>query len=123
MAPSIPCYPCRGAAKSYGIKLLSGDMARIRDIAPVIRRGFVIFEVRRRSLCSNLRVKGTRMVYDLSSFTESGSGKRIAVNPLLVRFVIEIDDKTVAVVFDKEHQIIVDGTVASVSEHLRKAVR
>ena len=123
MAPSIPCFPVCGAAKSYGIKLLSGDMARIRDIAPAICRGFVIFEVRRRSLRSNLRVKGTRMVYDLSSFTESGSGKRIAVNPLLVRFVIEIDDKTVAVVFDKVHQIIVDGTVAGVSEHLRKAVR
>ena len=63
------------------------------------------------------------MVYDLSFLTESGSGKSIAINPQLVRFVIKIDDKTVAIVFDKEHQIIVDGTVASVSEHLRKAVR
>jgi hypothetical protein len=63
------------------------------------------------------------MVYDLSFLTESGSGKSIAINPQLVRFVIEIDVKTVAIVFDKEHQIIVDGTVASVSEHLRKAVR
>jgi hypothetical protein len=52
-------------------------MARIRDIAPVIRRGFVIFEVRRRSLSSNLR--GHTYGVDLSSFTESGSGKRIAV--------------------------------------------
>ena len=63
------------------------------------------------------------MVYDLSFLTESGSGKSIAINPQLVRFVIEIDVKTVAIVFDKEHQIIVDGTVAGVSEHLRKAVR
>ena len=63
------------------------------------------------------------MVYDLSFLTESESGKRIAINPQLVRFVIEIDVKTVAIVFDKEHQIIVDGTVASVSEHLRKTVR
>jgi hypothetical protein len=63
------------------------------------------------------------MVYDLSFLTESGSGKSIAINPQLVRFVIEIDAKMVAIVFDKEHQIIVDGTVASVSEHLRKAVR
>jgi len=63
------------------------------------------------------------MVYDLSFLTESGSGKSIAINPQLVRFVIKIDDKTVAIVFDKEHQIIVDGTVASISEHLRKAVR
>ena len=63
------------------------------------------------------------MVYDLSFLTESESGKRIAINPQLVRFVIEIDDKRVGIVFDKEHRIIIDGTVASVSEHLRKAVR
>jgi hypothetical protein len=61
------------------------------------------------------------MVYDLSFFTESGSGKNIAINPQLVRFVIEI--KTVAIVFDQLHQINVEGTVASISEHLRKAVR
>ena len=63
------------------------------------------------------------MVYDLSFLTESGSGKSIAINPQLVRFVIKIDDKTVAIVFDKEHRIIIDGTVASISEQLRKAVR
>jgi hypothetical protein len=63
------------------------------------------------------------MVYDLSFLTESESGKRIAINPQLVRFVVEIDDKKVGIVFDKEHRIIIDGTVASVSEHLRKAVR
>jgi hypothetical protein len=63
------------------------------------------------------------MVYDLSFLTESESGKRIAINPQLVRFVIEIDDKRVGIVFDKEHRIIIDGTVAAVSEHLRKTVR
>jgi hypothetical protein len=63
------------------------------------------------------------MVYDLSFLTESGSGKSIAVNPQLVRFVLQIDDKRVAIVFGPEHQIMVDGTVASISEHLRKAVR
>ena len=62
-------------------------------------------------------------VYDFSSFTESGSGKRVAINPQLVRFVIEINDKTVAIVFDQLHQINVDGTVASISEQLRKTVR
>jgi hypothetical protein len=67
--------------------------------------------------------RGTRMVYDLSYFTESGSGKSIAINPQLVRFVIAINDKTVAIVFDQLHQINVDGTVASISEQLRKAVR
>jgi hypothetical protein len=63
------------------------------------------------------------MVYGFSFLTESGSGKSIAVNPQLVRFVVQIDDKTVAIVFDKEHQIMVDGTVALISEQLRKAVR
>ena len=63
------------------------------------------------------------MVYDLAFLKESGSGKSIAINPHLVRYVIEMNDKTVAVVFDKEHQIWVDGTVASISENLRKAVR
>jgi hypothetical protein len=63
------------------------------------------------------------MVYDLSFLTESESGKRIAINPQLVRFVVEIDDKRVGIVFDKEHRIIIDGTVAAVSEHLRKTVR
>jgi hypothetical protein len=63
------------------------------------------------------------MVYDFSFLTESGSGKSIAINPQHVRFVIEINDKTVAIVFDQEHQINVDGTVASISEQLRKAVR
>jgi hypothetical protein len=63
------------------------------------------------------------MVYDLTFLTESESGKSIAINPQLVRFVIEIDDKRVGVVFDKEHRIIIDGTVASISEQLRKAVR
>jgi hypothetical protein len=114
----------------------SGDMARIRDIAPVICRGFVIFEVRHAKVskwplappqppCYALRQasRGTRMVYDLTFLTESGSGKRIAINPHLVRFVIEINDKTVAIVFDQLHQINVDGTVASISEHLRKTVR
>jgi len=63
------------------------------------------------------------MVCDLSFLTESGSGKHVAINPHLVRFVIEINDKTVAIVFDQLHQINVEGTVASISEHLRKAVR
>jgi hypothetical protein len=63
------------------------------------------------------------MVYDLAFLTVSGSDKHIAINPQLVRFVVEINDKTVAIVFDQEHQIIVDGTVASISEHLRKAIR
>jgi hypothetical protein len=103
----------------------SGEMARIRDTAPANGRGFVIFEVRHAKVSKwTLQAsRGTRMVYDLSFLTESGSGKNIAVNPHLVRFVIKIDDKMVAIVFDKEHQIIVGGTVASISEHLRKTVR
>jgi hypothetical protein len=63
------------------------------------------------------------MVYDLTFFTESGSGKSVAINPQLVRFVIAMNDKTVAIVFDELHQINVDGTVASIAENLRKTVR
>ncbi len=63
------------------------------------------------------------MVYEFSFLKESGSGKSVAINPQLVRFVIEIDDKVVASVFDSGHRIMVDGTVAEISEHLRKAVR
>jgi hypothetical protein len=63
------------------------------------------------------------MVYDLTFFTESGSGRNIAINPQLVRFVVAMNDKTVAIVFDQLHQINVDGTVASIAENLRKTVR
>jgi hypothetical protein len=38
-------------------------------------------------------------------------------------FVIAMNDKTVAIVFDQLHQINVDGTVASIAEQLRKTVR
>jgi hypothetical protein len=44
------------------------------------------------------------MVYDLSFFTESGSGRNIAINPQLVRFVVAMNDKTVAIVFDQLHR-------------------
>src|ERR1700745_2237632 len=84
--------------------------ARIRDIAPVICRGFVISEVRhakasKRPLarppppCYAVRQasRSTRMVYDLSFFTESGSGRSVAINPQLVRFVVAMNDKTVAI--------------------------
>ena len=34
-------HSCRGVAKFYSIQLLSGETARNRDIAPVIRRVFL----------------------------------------------------------------------------------
>ena len=37
---------CHDVAKLYSVRLHSGDVAHIRDTAPVICRGFVIFEVR-----------------------------------------------------------------------------
>jgi hypothetical protein len=36
LAPSTTYRLCRGVAKVYGINLLSGEMARNHDIAPVI---------------------------------------------------------------------------------------
>ena len=62
------------------------------------------------------------MKYELSFLTESGTGKKIAVNPLLVRLIIEIDEEKVAIVFDHGHQIRVDGTVATIAEQLRKSM-
>jgi hypothetical protein len=46
LAPSINYSSCRDVAKLYSVRRHSGDMARIRDTAPVNCRGFVIFEVR-----------------------------------------------------------------------------
>jgi hypothetical protein len=46
LAPSINYSSCHDVAKLYSVRLHSGDMAHIRDTAPVICRGFVIFEVR-----------------------------------------------------------------------------
>jgi hypothetical protein len=45
LAPSINYSSCHDVVQLYSVRH-SGDMARIRDIAPVICRGFVIFEVR-----------------------------------------------------------------------------
>ena len=46
LAPSINCSSCRDVVQLYSVRLHSGDMARIRDTAPVNCRGFVIFEAR-----------------------------------------------------------------------------
>ncbi|MDQ6703993.1 MAG: hypothetical protein M3Z96_13375 [Pseudomonadota bacterium] len=46
LAPSINYSSCRDVAQLYSMRLHPGDMAHIRDRAPVICRGFVIFEVR-----------------------------------------------------------------------------
>jgi hypothetical protein len=45
LAPSINYSSCRDVVQLYSVRH-SGDMARIRDTAPVNCRGFVIFEVR-----------------------------------------------------------------------------
>ncbi len=52
---------------------------------------------------------------------ESGTGKDIAVNAQLVRLVMEIDTGRVAIVFDNDLQITVDGTVASIADALRRS--
>jgi hypothetical protein len=46
LAPRINYSSCHDVAQLYSMRLHSGDMAHIRDTAPVIYRGFVIFEVR-----------------------------------------------------------------------------
>ncbi len=52
---------------------------------------------------------------------ESGTGKDIAVNAQLVRLVKEIDATRVMIIFDNDLQITVDGSVASISDALRKS--
>jgi hypothetical protein len=52
---------------------------------------------------------------------ESGSGKDIAVNAQLVRLVKEIDGTKVAIIFDNDLQITVDGTVTSIVAALQKS--
>jgi hypothetical protein len=52
---------------------------------------------------------------------ESGSGKEMAVNTQHVRIVMEIDKERVAIIFDNDLQITVDGTVASVADALRRS--
>ncbi len=52
---------------------------------------------------------------------ESGSGKDIAVNAQLVRLVKEIDETKVAIVFDNDLQITIDGTVTAIAEALQKS--
>ncbi len=52
---------------------------------------------------------------------ESGSGKDIAVNAQLVRLVKEIDETKVAIFFDNDLQITVDGTVVSIVAALQKS--
>ena len=45
LAPRVNYSSCRDVVQLYSVRH-SGDMARICDTAPVICRGFVIFEVR-----------------------------------------------------------------------------
>ena len=61
------------------------------------------------------------MAYGLCFLSESGTGKSIAINPHLVRLLMEIDKDKVAVVFDKDLQITVDGTVALISSKSPKS--
>lgn len=52
---------------------------------------------------------------------ESGTGKEVAVSAQHVRLVREIDKATVAIVFDTNLQITIDGTVASIADALRRS--
>jgi hypothetical protein len=54
------------------------------------------------------------MVYDFAYLTETEHGKKVAVNPHLVRLVYELDGGKVAIIFDDVHQIRVSGTVPQV---------
>ncbi len=61
------------------------------------------------------------MAKDFSYLEESGSGRKVAINPRHVRLIVEIDEKRVAVIFDDAHQILVDGSLAQISDQIRKS--
>jgi hypothetical protein len=61
------------------------------------------------------------MEFHLCFFTEVPGDKKVAINPLLVRQLQEVTEASVAIIFDHAHQVIVQGTVASVAEDLRKS--
>jgi hypothetical protein len=61
------------------------------------------------------------MKFEPCFLTEYPSGKDIAVNPNLVRIIMQIGEETVDIVFDNECRVTIKGTVASVAESLRKA--
>jgi hypothetical protein len=62
------------------------------------------------------------MAYDLVAFKEAQSGQSVTVNPHLVRYVVKVDEKTSRIVFDKDHSLVVDGAIVTVTENLRKSV-
>jgi hypothetical protein len=62
------------------------------------------------------------MAYDLVAFKQAQSGQPVNVNPHLVRYVVKADEKTSQIVFDKDHSLVVEGAIATVSENLRKSV-
>jgi hypothetical protein len=52
---------------------------------------------------------------------ESGTGKDIAVNAQLVHLVMEIDKEKVAIIFNNDLRVMVDGSVASTVTALQKS--
>jgi len=62
------------------------------------------------------------MAYDLVLFKQSPGGEPVTVNPHLVRCVTRVDDAKARIVFDKDHALVVEGSVVVVSENLRKSV-
>ena len=66
LAPSINYSSCRDVVQLYSVRH-SGDMARIRDTAPAICRGFVIFEVRHAKRPGDLWISSTAVRYSSRS--------------------------------------------------------
>ena len=65
--PSINYSSCRDVVQRYSVRRHSGDMARIRDTAPVNCRGFVIFEVRHAKRPGDLWISSTAARYSSRS--------------------------------------------------------
>jgi hypothetical protein len=61
------------------------------------------------------------MNFNLCFLKDRNTGQTIAVNPLLVRLVVQ-DGNFAEILFDAESRVPVEGTVADVADALRKAV-
>ena len=60
------------------------------------------------------------MAKDFCYLPESPSGAKVAINVALVRVVVEVDERTAAIVFDAGHQVVVKGAFSEVCECLKE---
>ncbi|SEF06353.1 hypothetical protein SAMN05519104_8194 [Rhizobiales bacterium GAS188] len=63
------------------------------------------------------------MTFDWCYVKRARDGKSIAVNPTLVRYVVEMDAKRSKIVFDGDHVVTIEGSHVEVADLLRQSLR